>query len=257
MQRTCDHKIFDETLTLQGTSPNYFSILTHVANGNTDAIEIREFSETNGLTNYLYLLNGMTNWSLSSDGRQINFNSLGLGGGGTGAASFVDGSTMIQPPKVYMATYYALDTSCPLHGPVGRNQSPIQKDIHINNQGRFSVVTGKDKVRQMVLKALLTVLGANTFRNEYGSWISNMVGQKFSLLTQFNVQQSVQDTVDLLIQQQQLQPYIPLDETILRVSSLSIVMDETSDPKRRIMQVSLVVMVGTYEEVDITFGVTQ
>ncbi len=251
-ERICDHKLFDEQLTLQGSSPSYFAILKFICDGNTDAIEVREFSATEGLTNYLYSVNGLTNWALSGDGRQINFNTLGLGGPGTGVASFVDGATNINPTPIYLATYKTLDTECPLHDAAGDNFSPIQKDVNINEQGRIDTLIGKDKVRQAVLKALLTTSGNNTFHPTFGSLLSNAIGQKFDLFTQFNLQQSIQDAVDFLVQQQQLDPTIPLNETIFRVSSVDLSVDK-DDP--RTIKVALKILTGSYEEVPITFAI--
>lgn len=251
-QRICDHKIFDEKLTLQGSSPNYFGILKFQANGNTGAIEVREYSATEGLTNYRYTVNGFSNWSLSSDGRQINFNALGLGGPGTGIASFADGATLISPAPIYLASYQTISAQCPLHNQANSSSSPIQRDVNITEQGRFATVTGAEKVRQAVLKALLTFVGSNTFHPTYGALLANSVGQKFDLFTQFNLQQSIQDAVDFLIQQQQLEPAIPLDETIFRVSSIDLQLDPT-DP--RTIHVIIKILTGAYQEVPISFGV--
>lgn len=248
-EKTCPHQIFDEELTLQGSSPTYFAPLKYTCNLNTNAVEVREFASTNSLTNYTYTINGFTNWSISSDGRQINFNTLGLS---AGAASFADGSTMIDPQRVYMMTYLATQDTCPLHQTPRVGYSPIQLDININEQGRFDVVTGREKVRQMVLKALLTVVGSNVFYPAYGSLTSNMIGQRFDLFTQFNLQSSVQDAIDFLIQQQQLQPIIPQAELILRVSSVDVQQDE-QDP--RVIRVAIKVLTGLYEEVPVAFGV--
>lgn len=250
-ERTCPHQIFDERLTLQGASPNYFAILSYQSNRNTNAMEVREFATTDSLTNYSYTINGFTNWALSSDGRQINFNSQGLGGPGTGVASFADGATIISP-KIYLATYLTLQEICPLHNIINDQIVPIQKDINVTPQGRLDTTVGSDKVRQEVLKALLTVRGANKFQSAYGSLLSNSIGQKFTLLTQFSLQQSIQDAIDFLIQQQQLQPTIPLTEVILRLNSVTLT-PNTADP--RTLEVVISVLTGVYQNVTITFGV--
>lgn len=252
--RLCDHKIFDEKLTLQGASPNYFAILKYQSNNDPTKFDIREFAETDGITGYSYTINGFTNWALSPDGRQINFNSLGLGGGGTGVASFADGATLIIPSKVYVSTYYTLDTICPLHDLPGPQSSPIQKDININESGQLTTVTGKDKVRQAVMKALLTAVGSNKFNSTYGSWLSNVIGQKFDMYAQFTIQQSIQDAVDFLIQQQQqATTFIPQDERIFKVSSVNV---STSDTSPVTIRVSVNILTGSYENVEVSLGVT-
>lgn len=250
-ERVCPHQIFDEKLSLQGGSPNYFASLKYISNRNTNAIEIREFATTNSLTNYSYTINGFTNWALSADGRQINFNSLGLGGPGTGVASFADGSSLINPVMTFLITYLTLDSSCPLHETANSQSSPIQRDININTQGRFDIVTSTAKVRQEVLKAIRTYLNANKFHAGYGSLLSNLIGSKFDIFAQFQLQRSIQDAVDFLIQQQQLLVNLPIDETIFRVSTVDVNQD-TTDP--RTIKVVIKVLTGSYQEVTITFG---
>lgn len=252
LQRICDHRIFDEQLTLQGSSPNYFAFLKYFSNLNTNAMQIREYATTEQLTNYTYTLNGFTNWSVSTDGRQINFNSLGLGGPGTGVAAFADGSTIINPQRIFLATYLAPAANCPLHDAVGQNNTAIQKDINVTPQGTLDTVTSFDKVRQAVLKALLTVLGDNQFFPSYGSLLSSTIGTKFDLLAQFTLQQSIQNSVNYLIQQQQAQPTLPLSETIFKVSSVNVAQSQT-DP--RTVMVTIVILTGAYQNVQVSFGI--
>lgn len=260
-ERVCPHQIFDEQLTLQGTSPNFFSILRFGNNLNTSAaqLQIREFASTNSLTNYLYTINGFTNWTSSVDGRQINFNTSGLGGPGTGVASFADGSTLINPQRIYLATYLTLPQNCPMHNEVAlpvagqpTSSIPVQKDINITPQGGFALVTGHERVRQAVLKALQTLRGDNTFYPTYGSTVSGIIGQKFNLFSQFSLQQSITNTVNFLILQQQLNPTIPLAETILKVASVNVSQDPV-DP--RTIQIVIQIVVGDFTTVPIIFGI--
>ena len=254
LSKVCPHRIFDERLTLQGASPNYFAILNYGSNGDPSAFDVRDWASTEGLTGYLYAVNGVSNWSLSADGTQINFNTQGLGGSGTGVASFVDGSTMIQPAYVYVASYTALDTTCPLHTQAGPQYPPIQRDININTQGQLTTIEGEDKVRQMVTKAILTAVGSNTFHTDYGSWLSTAIGSKFDIMTQMTIQQSVQTSVDYLItQQQQSTVYIPPEETIFRVSSVNVSKDPTTPT---MIRVSVDIMTGTYKNVTVGLGVS-
>lgn len=250
-ERPCPHQIFDEQLSLQGASPNFFAILKYQGNGNTNQMQIREFATTNSLTNYSYPINGFTNWSLSGDQRQINFNTLGLGGPGSGVASFADGATLL-PTKIYLATYLTITELCPLHDIINSQYAPIQKDINVTPQGRLDTSIGSDKVREEVLKALLTLQGANQFQPSYGSLLSSSIGQKFTVLTQFNLQQSIQSAIDFLIQQQQAQPTIPLTEVILRLNSVTMQEDPT-DP--RTIRIVISILTGTYTNVTVTFGI--
>ena len=257
INRICPHAIFDEQLTLVGTSPNYYAILKFGSNQNTNAMEVREFNSTDGLTTYSYAVNGFTNWAISTDGRQINFNTLGIGG--VGSASFADGSTQLVPHPLYMASYQTLPQSCPLHNETvlpplpgqPRSSVPVQKDINITPQGGFDTVTGHNKVRQSVLKALTTAKGDNANYANYGSTISSIIGRKFDLFAQFTLQNSVQSTINFLIQQQQQQIAIPLAETILKVSSVNLSVDPT-DP--RTVNVNIIILVGDYTNLTVTLN---
>jgi phage baseplate assembly protein W len=257
INKICDHRIFDEQLTLIGASPTYYAVLKFGSNLNTNAIEVREFNATDGLTNYSYTINGFTNWAISTDGRQINFNTLGIGG--IGAASFADGSSQIIPQPLYMATYQTLPQNCPLHNEAAvpptpgqpKSSIPLQKDINLTPQGGFDTVTGHSKVRQAVLKALLTAQGNNPFYAKYGSTMASTIGRKFDLFTQFSLQNSVQSTVNFLIQQQQQQIAIPLAETILKVSSVTVNNDPTD---HRTIKITILILVGDYTNLPIVFN---
>src|SRR5665213_69285 len=255
--RYCDHLIFDEQLTLIGSSPSYYAILKFGSNLNTTAIEVRNFNNTDGLTNYSYTINGFTNWTISPDGRQINFNALGIGG--IGSASFADGSTQIDPEPLYMATYQTLPQTCPLHIETALppkpgqplSSIPIQKDINITPQGGFATVTGHAKVIQALLKALTTAQGDNVNYPNYGSTMSTAIGRKFDLFTQFSLQNSIQSTVNFLIQQQQQQIALPPSETILKVSSVNLTTDKT-DP--RTISVVIAILAGDYTTLPVVFN---
>ena len=213
---------------------------------------MREYATTEQLTNYNYSANGFTNWAVSTDGRQINFNSLGLGGPGSGVAAFIDGSTLINPARIYLATYYTPVGNCPLHDNPGPNSVAVQKDINITPQGLLDTVTSFNKVRQEVLKALFTLQGDNQFFPAYGSLLSSSIGTKFDLLAQFTLQQSIQNTVNFLITQQQQLPTLPLSETIFKVSSVTVQQSQI-DPRTVI--VNIIVLTGAYQNVQISFGI--
>jgi len=57
----CDHKIFDEILSIEGTTPNYFAYLKYPSNKSISDIQVREYC-TEHLTNYIYKRDGITSW---------------------------------------------------------------------------------------------------------------------------------------------------------------------------------------------------
>lgn len=256
LQRTCDHTIFDEVVTINGLSPNYFSILRYGSDGASNFISVREFSRTEGLSNYFYSRDGFTNWILSNDFSQINWNGLTaanfgsqFGGPGTGIAGFVDGASFVSPPQTMVVTYRTTQLKCPLCEDSG--DLALTKDTEFDLHGRLRVLEGHDKVRQLIYKALLTETGSNQVIPDYGSTLSAVIGEKFDTLAEFRIYNSVQQAIQFLIDEQANRPDLPLEETILSVSNVNVSQDFT-DP--RIIRVTLDVQVADFTNVNVSFN---
>lgn len=247
LQRACSHEVLDELATVTGTSPNYFSVLKYGSDGASNLITIREFSDTEGLSNYLYSRDGFSNWQLSTDKTQINWNSKGLGGPGTGVSGFLDGTSFILPTPAMLISYRTPAASCPLC----QNSTGLSRDIEFDLHGKLRTVDGSDKVRHLVFKTLLTTLGTNEVLPDYGSTLTAAIGEKFDTLMQFRIYNSVQQAVQFLITEQQNQPTLPLNETLLGVSKVSVVQDQ-NDP--RIIRVMMEVRVGDFTTVNINYN---
>lgn len=244
LERPCDHVVIDEFLTLDGTSPNYFAYLSHPSNKDTSVIQIREWGKTEGLTNYNYNIDGMTNWSLDSGGIKINFNTLGIGS--PGSASFVDGSTLIYPVEQYLTTYRTLRDNCPKCG--GTDYS---KDIYFNEYGRIEIVSGSTKLVQYIRKAIMTEIGSNEFFENYGSTLSEIIGRKFTVASQANLQKSVYDAVNHLIEIQKEVLDLTPEESILKIKSIDILQDNI-DP--RALRVHIAILNTLYKESSVVFS---
>lgn len=242
IDRYCDHTILDEFLAIDGVSPNYYSDLKHISNKDTSIIDIRDWNTTEGMTNYTYLLNGMTNWSLSSDGRKINFNTLGIGA--SGVASFVDGSTLIYPSKQYVIKYRTLRETCPKCS--GKDYT---KDINFDEYGKVEVLQGIDKLVQYIRKAILTELGNNPFFESYGSNISKIIGNKFDLTTQANLQNYINETINYLIDIQRDILDLPSDETLAKIDNIRMIQDDV-DPRLVRLEINIINLL--YEEAVVT-----
>jgi phage baseplate assembly protein W len=237
---SCDHYIFDLALDIDGTSPGYTSTLLYEHNGDATAITIREFSSTEGLTNFLRNVNGITNFSLdNTDPTLLHFNTLGFPPG----VNYVEGLTVVQPSKLYLASYTTTTASCPLCAATN-----VRRDVSFDRAGSFNVIAGHAKVSQQVLKILLTTVGSNRLNADYGSLLSQSIGQRLDLALEFQIQQSVQTAINLLIdQQRQTTQDLPLDETIVRLSALQLTRD-ANDP--RVLQIVVKVTTADLEEVE-------
>lgn len=247
IQRTCEHLVFDERVTISGLSPDYFSILRYGSDGASNMVTVREFSRTEGLSEFIYRRDGFSNWELSADFKQVNWNSAGLGGPGTGVAGFLDGSSLVQPPQEMLVTYRTVAERCPLC----LNVASLSKDVDFDTHGRLRTLEGTDKVRQQVFKALLTELGSNEVVAEYGSTLSASIGEKFDDLTRMRIYSAAQAAVDFLRVEQLSQPDLPLDETILAVSNMSVTQNR-ADP--RAVDVFIEVQVGDFTKVPVKFN---
>lgn len=252
LQRTCDHSIFDEAVSISGLSPNYFSVLQHQTDGSSNFMVVRELTATEGLSNFIYSRDGYSNWNLSTDGTQVNWNSMGMGGPGTGVASFLDAASHIMPQAQMLVSYQCDPDFCPLCVPsVGPDKRSVTKDIEFDLHGRLRTIDGNNKIKQSVFKALLTTVGTNEVLPDYGSTISLSIGQKFDALTEFRLYQSISQAVNFLIQEQSNNPLLPLNETILNLSSVNIAQDQT-DP--RIIRVFIKVQTGDFKQTEVTFN---
>lgn len=237
----------DELVSVQGLSPNYFSILLYGSDGASNMVSVREFSRTEGLSNFVYRRDGFSNWQLSPDFSQVNWNSQGLGGPGTGVSAFLDGSTMIVPAPDMLVSYRTKPNLCPLC----LGSKNLSKDVDFDLHGRLRTLSGTDKVRQLVFKAILTEIGANEVLPDYGSTLSASIGDKFDTLMQMRLYNGVQQAAQFLVNEQQFQSALPLDETILSVSNVGVAQDLT-DP--RVIRITMEVQVADFSKVGINFS---
>lgn len=237
----CDHVVLDEILTIDGTSPNYVSDLQYVSNSNIFSINIREFSSSDGLTNFDYSVDGITNFSIDSTGQQIQFGTYPV----TTEMNFPDNNSDLVPQNVYLCNYVCTKASCPKCLGTDRNY-----DIKFNEWARLHEVSGTSKIKQQVLKTLLTLRGTNVFDDLYGSLLSGFIGSKINefLLAQLN--QSILEALDHLMSLQQ-SAGVPDEEQIIRVSDISA-FQEDSDPRTVIINVK--VMSGIGQEISVGLG---
>jgi phage baseplate assembly protein W len=108
-------------------------------------------------------------------------------------------------------------------------------DIKIENDGTLSIVSDNSKLRQDIIKILLTKLGENKFHPGYGSEIGVVdIGYvDDSELVEVDLRASVEDAVKKLIslqKNQSLRQYITPAERIISILNISAKRD-TVDPR--------------------------
>lgn len=237
LSNTCNHVIYDEELDLlpiTGTS-QYYADFKYQASG--DIVRVREWNETEGLTLFNWVTDGVTDFTATSS--RITFNT-----GYPILAGFrhADGATLNYPQNQYLATYTVPLASCPkCYG------DKTVHDIAFDNVGKLRVIDGKNKVSQLLIKALLTEKGKNSDHPEYGSILATMVGKKMTAFTIVQLQQSIQSCISQLMSYQA--GYIddlPADEIILGISNMTIEPDSNDS---RILNIIIYVTTGVYETI--------
>lgn len=240
LQNECDHKIY-QLITISGESPNYYTYLDEIPNPTRQGVYVGKYENDNdietfamqgfdGLSNSLV---GITNWTYDSvEPTKINFPYR------TDIVS-VDGNKEIKPRPVYVMSYYAMAANCPKC-----NNTFMESDIDFNAVGKVKEVTGYGKVKQQLVKILLTVIGDNLYDNEYGSQISSSIGQKFTAYIIANIQYSIYRAIQHLIKIQQ-ENNLPADETIIELSNIKV--EEVKDV--RSIKLSVSVITQDYQEV--------
>lgn len=232
LQNACDHKIY-QLITIEGISPNYYTYLDYVPNKQTKGVYVGQYTNENDIQTFALNINGITNWTYdSAEPTKINFPY-------NPEMVSVDGNKELKPQPVYVMSYFAVASNCPKC-----NNTHIDSDINFNNVGRINEVTGYGKVKQQLVKILLTVIGDNLYDSDYGSQISSSVGQKFTAYISANIQYSIYKAVKHLIKIQQ-ENLLPDNETIVELSNIKV--EQTNDV--RALKLSISVITADYQEV--------
>jgi hypothetical protein len=237
----CNHLIIDEILSIDGLTPNYTAELKYNSNNDKSKIVIRDLYETDGMTNFIPSLNGITDFILTTE-KNIVFNqNIGCSG-----VNFVDGITGYYPEKVYVATYIAESSDCPKC--MGSNK---QTDISFNAIGKINTVTKFEYLKQKVVKALITGKGNNFFSPDYGSNLVESIGKPNLAFVMLGIQQSILETVNRIIEvQSDFIDILEDDEKLIGLDNLVIMPGEDS----RQLDISFNIINYNFEKEKISFN---
>lgn len=211
LNNSCNHRIINEPLKIQGSYPNYYAVLKRPAIGNNFSIKILD---QNNLfeTNPTYI-----NYELGSDYKTLVFNTQQID---------VDVREDIYPKNNYYATYYTNQDNCPKC----INHSGKTNDFYFNVIGKPIITSGLALLIQKVKKELITAIESNIFDPNYGSELPNLIGKPQTVLTLLKAQSSIQQVITN-IQEEQMKNYsiLPDDEKLLKMDNFQIV--PTTNPK--------------------------
>jgi phage baseplate assembly protein W len=241
LSNTCDHKIIDEILEIEGATPSFTAKLRSASNKSKSTTFIREYNTAEALTSPTVFTVGITNWIYdpAGDGSEIIFGTFPVELG----TRYPDPRTTIAPRNVYLVDYVAAG-NC-----IKCQDQGIIRDISLDTLGRYKTVESVDKIRQQVRKALETVLGSNQFDVLYGAGLENLIGSQLDQFTLIDMQQRIQDALNHLIQIQASQD-LPADETIVRISDVAAEQDQ-QDPTK--LNITVQVTTASFDEVPATF----
>lgn len=232
LQNACDHKIY-QIIEISGISPNYYTYLDYVPNKVKKGVYVGQYTNENDIDTFTLNVNGITNWTYDdNEPTKINFPY-------NPNMESIDGNKELQPKPVYVMSYFAVASNCPKC-----NNTHIDSDINFNEIGKLNEVTGYGKVKQQLIKILLTVIGDNLYDSDYGSQISSSIGQKFTSYLSANIQYSIYKAVQHLMQIQQ-ENLLPDNETIVELSNIKV--EKTNDV--RTLKLSISVITADYQEV--------
>jgi hypothetical protein len=233
LYNVCDHKVFEE-LDIEGISPNYYADLKYLCNPNTSLIKI--FDANKATSEELFSMQGVgiSNFYVDASNKKIIFGRYPIEAG----TNFPDVNELHVPSDKYFCSYIAQKSECPKC-----NGSGTVKDIYIDRIGRIATISGKNKVSQQILKALMTLQGTNLYDESYGSVASNLIGTKIDSYIAASLQFSILDCLTKLMETQQANN-LPDDETISSISDVNAERDSI-DPRK--ININITVMLQSYE----------
>lgn len=235
LQSTCNHRIV-ETIQIQGTYPDTFAVLSYKANQDKTQVKIFEVSRTSELEMYNYKGTGCTNWEFSGEDT-IRFNVKP-----NDTTYIPNNNPNLNPQEVWIAVYSSILSSCPKC-----NGKKKDSEISVDGLKRVRTLSGADKVRQEIIKIILTVRGSSIFDTNYGTTLSSSIGKKLTDSTVSEMLFSLTTALEYLMSIQEANN-VPDNEQITGISQLDFEKDATDIRK---IWCHIKVVLASYEEVSV------
>ena len=236
---SCDHK-YMQIIEIEGSSPSYFADLDFTCNPNLSTITILDGNTCSeealfGMNNSTF--EGITNFYIDpSTNKRILFGAYPVDSG----MVFPNPDSRHVPSDKYFCSYIVKTEECPKC--IG---SKIVQDISIDATGRISTISGSEKIKQQIRKIIMTLSGNSLYDSAYGSTLQSLIGQKLNAYTAANLQFSVLDSINHLIDLQNASN-LPPEETIKSISNIEAVQD-ANDPRK--ININIIVISQNYEEI--------
>lgn len=224
LNNNCNHRIINEPLDIKGSYPNYYAILKRPVYGNNLTVKIVDEDNLYVATtldkniddpNYkkpIYIP-----YILGENRKTLVLNTSEI---------VVDIRDGIYPKHTYYATYYTNAENCPkcIYGTKKTN------DVYIDILGRPILTAGLERLIQQIKKVLITAIESNIFDINYGSELPNLIGKPKTILTLLRAQDTVQQAIEKVKQQQMISyDLLSDDEKLLKIDNFQVM--PTDDPK--------------------------
>lgn len=235
----CSHEVKNEQLEITGEFPNYKATFKHPPIKLKSTIFIRSVANEE-----IYLAQASDYTAIQNINKGVNIDKLPLSGAqkviGITNYRFLDDVTIEfypdgyentepvlpknyidlnpdnAPQNVYLANYICNPEYCPACTGKG-----VACDLQINQAGNITLVTSEEKVRQKVLKALLTPLGMQPYDQSFGTELNLLIGQPIvSDFFRLTINKTISDCIASLVENQP--STLPADERIVCLSGLAI-----------------------------------
>ena len=241
----CDH-LYMQEISIEGISPSYWASLDFTCNPNLSTITILDGNDCSVESLFaMRNVNGeaITNFYIDTDNKTIRFGAYPVDAG----MNYPNPNSLHIPHDKYFCSYLVQTAFCPKC-----RGTKIVADLAFDAVGRLITISGKEKVKQQIRKILETLSGNNLYDTAYGSTMQSLIGQKLNAYTSANLNFSILDSINHLIDLQNA-ANVPPDEQIASISNISAVRN-ANEPRQ--IDITINVMTKSYENVSTNVSLT-
>ena len=129
------------------------------------------------------------------------------------------------------------------------NGTNVVKDIFITDSGNAKYVTEDNKIKQRVLKALMTPLGSSPYDVTFGSELNSLIGQPITENLRITLQKTIVNAVQNLIDNQDAS--LDSKERINAIQGITL---DTPDEDKTLLYVTVIVSSDAGSLIDCSIG---
>lgn len=256
---TCDHQIKNYELTISGTPGNYTAKFPVPPIQLKNRIYIRSWNDEQ---NYLQNIKSYSNiqrpiYNTAIDAPVSGANAvIGITDYAfitedtikflepTAGRPTVNPDPALIPANKYLVDFTAIPEKCPRC-----NGTSVIKDLNIDNTGKAVYVQDGEKIKQRVLKALMTPLGTSPYDITFGSELNSLIGQTITDSLRISMQKTIVNAVQNLIDNQATD--LTDKERINAIQGITI---DTPDADQSTLYVKVLVSSVAGELIDCSIG---